>query len=88
MMPKIAISCLILFALVCASHQQGRPKGAKMSKSASTEDGNHPYSYTYDWFHRSKLDEVVGEPPRRKLVVCLEIIALVLNPKKIKNFEI
>ena len=56
MMLKIVF--LVLFSLICVSDQY-----------KLFSDGNHPYSYTYDWFHRSGLNEVIGEPPRRKLVL-------------------
>ena len=62
--------CLVLFSLICASDQYSLfSAGCGNSKSSSASDGQHPYSYTYDWFHRSKLNEVVGEPPRRKLML-------------------
>ena len=65
MMLKIVF--LVLFSLICASDQYELfSYGYGRSRASSS---NHPYSCTYDWFHRSKLNEVVGEPPRRKLVV-------------------
>lgn len=63
----LKIVFLVMFSLVCASDQFSLFSTGYGSRSASPD--KLPYSYTYDWFHRSKLNEIVGEPPRRKLVL-------------------